>query len=150
MLVETTKYRGVTGTAPTPMIGEMAALVGAKPGLNRSEISSTSPERSRPAGYPNTQLLQVTMKTKTCRVCSKSANSRLDSAVRSSGYALVLLAVVAACSAATESRRVEDGATSKDRTAEPSDAGVPLPLWQSGPAVREAPRTFTRPYTPRP
>jgi hypothetical protein len=30
------------------------------------------------------------------------------------------------------------------------DAGMPLHLWEAGPAVKEAPRTTTRPYVPRP
>lgn len=63
------------------------------------------------------------------------------------GYWLLCFAqlgVTLSCSAASAGPQRNAPASS----ASTSDAGVPLHLWEAGPATTDAPRTQTRPFVP--
>jgi hypothetical protein len=59
-------------------------------------------------------------------------------------------AMTLACGAGGAGRSTQDVAEARNESKEQPDAGDPMPLWESGPGVRHAPKTKTRPYRPTP
>lgn len=66
----------------------------------------------------------------------------------------LLALMMARCSAApaaqSEAKIPTAPVASTTSALDSKDAVTPLHLWEAGPAVKDAPRTTTRPYVPRP